>query len=71
MTETTDLTYKQTVREGTINWSFGTTYLFRVRARNAVGMGAYSSSLTIVMPSKPVVAPVLSLTSKNMVSIVV
>jgi hypothetical protein len=60
------------VQAGTVNWAFGSTYLFRVRAKNAVGFGAYSTpSLTVVMPSKPVAAPVISLTSKNMVSIVV
>jgi phosphodiesterase/alkaline phosphatase D-like protein len=36
-----------------------------------VGFGAYSNFLTVAMPRTPVVAPVISLTSKNMVSIVV
>lgn len=59
------------MRAGIINWAFGSTYYFRVRARNAAGLGSYSSPLTVLMPSIAVVAPVLSLTSKSMTSIVI
>jgi len=70
MSETSALFYEQTVRAGTINWAFDTTYYFRVRAKNAVGFGPYSSPLTVAMPSKPVAAPTLSLVSESLTSIV-